>query len=134
MKGIEMPFWMVWRRGFRVPRFLHKSYDAARMEADRLAGLFPMGRFVVLQACYSIGPGTEPPPKNAPKKAKQPPPEPLTPEQREAKQAAKKARKAAKKEEWEKNNQSSQAKPRQSDVAKPVKTLAEIRKESHKKD
>ena len=132
--GIEMPFWMVWRRSFRTPKFLHKSYEAARAEADRLAKLFPMGKFFVLQASYSVGPGTEPPPQNAPRKQRQPPPEPLTPEQRLAKNAAKKARKAAKLAEYEKNILQPQNKVRQSDTAKPVKTLAEIRKESQKKD
>lgn len=42
------PFWLVWRRGGRVPVYEHDSYHSARTEADRLSRLNPGFAFYVL--------------------------------------------------------------------------------------
>ena len=41
-------FWMVWNEGNRDPRFKHGTEEMARIEAERLARLFPGSIFYLL--------------------------------------------------------------------------------------
>ena len=50
----EKRFWMVWNPGNRAPSFKHKTQDAAKQEAERLAKLHPGKEFVVLQSVGTV--------------------------------------------------------------------------------
>ena len=45
-------FWLVWREGGTSPFRKHKTFEAARVEADRLANLGSGRTFYVLQATW----------------------------------------------------------------------------------
>lgn len=47
-------FWMVWRDGGGTPVYKHCTEKSARLEAERLARLYPGSRFHVLMAMGSV--------------------------------------------------------------------------------
>ena len=46
----EGKFWMIWNPSRGVPRAVHRTWDAALVECQRLARLAPGETFVILEA------------------------------------------------------------------------------------
>ena len=123
-------FWLVWRRYHRVPKFRHDSLASAQAEAERLSAEYPLGAFFVLEAVQQVGPGLEGPPTPQPKKAKQPPPPELTPEQRAEKAAAKAARAVERRAAYEAKTGKKATLP----PGTPVKAIHKLRRTPKQKD
>lgn len=54
MKPFEPQYWVVWHQGGGAPTMLHRSYEAAKSEAIRLARNNAGKRFVVLAAAAAF--------------------------------------------------------------------------------